>query len=132
MKKLVSQARGSFDAQRKTVTKVQGREARQSHEKAYRDAYCAFLGLLLGEGVEGSLSEAFTAFAKQEQDTFRFHQSRAGKSATSARLAESYYLPEKRISRLAKFIQENPQSGMPTFWQWDRSLNPTRFRAEDA
>ena len=129
VKKLVSQARGPFEAQRKTAAQAQGREARQSHEKAHTGAYRAFLGSLLGEGVESPLSEAFTVFIQQEQETFRFHRGRAGKSAQAARLVENFFLPETRISRLAKFIQENPQSGLPTFWQWDKASNPTPFRA---
>ena len=134
VKKLVSQAREPFDVRHRTSAQVKGREARQSHEKAHGDAYCVFLGSLLGEGAESSLSEAFiaftkseafTAFTKQEQETFRFHQGRSEKSIISARLVKNFYLLETRISRLAKFIQENPQSGLPSFWQWDKTLNPT-------
>ena len=139
VKKLVSQARESFDVQHKTSAQVKGREARQSHEKAHSGAYRVFLGSLLGEGVESPLSEAFTVFAKsealiaftkQEQEAFRFHQGRSVKSIVAARLVKDFYLPETRLNRLEKFIQENPQSGLPSFWQWDKTLNPTPFRLE--
>lgn len=132
VKKLVSQAHGPYAAQRKAADQARIKEARQSHENAHRSAYHAFLGQLLGGRLESSLPEAFSAFSKQEQDTFRFHQARATKSALSARLAESYYSGESRTQRLIKFIQENPQSGLPNFWQWDKSLNPAPFQAEEA
>ena len=131
VKKLVSQAHGPYEAQRKTADRARAKEARQSHEKTHRSAYHTFLGQLLGGRLESSLPEAFSAFTKQEQDTFRFHQNRAAKSALSARLAENYYSLEARTARLVKFIQENPQSGLPNFWQWDKSLNSVPFRADE-
>ena len=132
VKKLVSQARASFEVRKNVVLKAQHKDARQSHQVAHTGAYHTFLGELLGGRLKTSLPEAFSAFSAEEEKTYRFHQSRAEKSAVSARLAENYYSEENRVKRLLKFIEENPKSGLPNFWQWDTSFNPTPFRDERA
>lgn len=132
VKKLMSQARTSFDAKLKEEAKAQVRNARQGHQEAHTAAYHDFLGQLLGGKLESSLPEAFSAFVAQEQATFRFHQARMKKSVVSARIVDSYHTEPMRIQRLAKFIQENPTSGLPSFWQWDAEFNPNPFQANQS
>lgn len=46
------------------------------------------------------------------------------KSAVSARIVGGYHDEHMRIQRLAKFVQENPKSVLPDFWQRDAEFNP--------
>jgi hypothetical protein len=127
VKKLMSQARDAFETERKTQGNALLRKARQSHEEAHQGAYRAFLKELLNGRMEASLPETFRLFREQEESCYRFHKQRAEKSAVSARTLDGYYEEEKRLARLIKFIEENPKSGLPTFWQWDEKMNPQQF-----
>lgn len=126
-KKLISQAKVPFEAKRKDRDALALKKGRQSHQEAHTAAYHTFLGELLGGRLETSLPEAFTAFTAQEKSTYQFHKSRAEKSQVSARVLEGYYAEGARIERLLRFIEENPKSGIPNFWQWDEKMNPNRF-----
>jgi len=128
IKKLSSQAREPFEAKRKEREQSQLKKARQSHQEAHREAYVVFIGELLGGRLETSLPEAFQLFKEQEDSTYRFHKNRAGKSGMSERIIEGYYQEEERIKRLMKFIEENPKSGIPNFWQWDEKMNSNPFK----
>jgi len=128
VKKLSSQAREPFEAKRKEREQSQLKKARQSHQEAHREAYVVFIGELLGGRLETSLPEAFQLFKEQEDSTYRFHKNRAGKSGMSERIIEGYYQEEERIKRLMKFIEENPKSGIPNFWQWDEKMNSNPFK----
>ena len=128
VKKLVSQARDTFETKRKERETLTDKKARQSHQDAHRDAYHAFLGELLGGRLESALPEAFAAFSAQEKSAFLFHKARAGKSKMSAQVVEDYYSDAERIRRLLQFIGENPKSGVPNFWQWDEKINPASFQ----
>ena len=128
VKKLIGQAREPFEQKRKEREAVALRKARQSHQEAHTAAYMVFLGQLLGERLETSLPEAFQLFKEQEVSTYRFHKNRADKSTISARIIENYYHEEERIKRLLKFVEENPKSGIPNFWQWDEKMNVNSFR----
>jgi len=128
VKKLVSQARDTFETKRKEQATHTDKKARQSHQDAHRDAYHAFLGELLGGRLETALPEAFAAFSAQEKSAFQFHKSRAAKSKMSAQVVEDYYSDAERVRRLLQFIGENPKSGVPNFWQWDEKINPSPFR----
>ena len=128
VKKLSAQARDSFEAKEKKRSEAQVKKARQSHQEAHTGAYHAFLGELLGGRLETSLPEAYASFKAHEDKIYHFHQVRADKSAASAKVIENYYSEEERIKRLYRFIEENPQSGLPNFWQWDEKMNPTPLR----
>ena len=127
-KKLASQAQERFEMVRQKQSVDHLKKARQSHQDAHRGAYHAFLGELLRGRLETSLPGAFSAFSTQEASTYQFHKARAPKSPMSAQTVQEYYDEEKRVARLLKFIEENPQSGIPNFWQWDEKLNPQPFR----
>ena len=45
-------------------------------------------------------------------------------------IVETYYNDDARINRLIKFGEDEPDSGIPDFWSWDRQLNPTPFDPE--
>lgn len=130
VKKLECQARASFEAKRGQEAQARIRNVRRSHREAYAAAYRAFLGTLLDGRLKSSLPEAFSAFISEELASLRFHQARAKKSAVSARIVESYHAEASRIQRLSKFIEENPKSGLPDFWQWDAEFNTSSFRLE--
>ncbi len=127
LKKLVSQAREPHEANCKTRDHVAFKKARQCHQEAHREAYRAFLGELLGGMLKETLPEAFAAFESDEKSVYLFHKARAGKSAMSAKITEEYYAEKTRIDRFVKFVEENPRSGVPSFWQWDDKLNATPF-----
>lgn len=126
-KKLAAQAATPFQTKYKGRQAVALKHARQSHQEAHREAYRAFLGELLRGKLEVTLPEALAAFTAQESSAFQFHKSRAVKSTMSAQVIEGYYDDAARISRLAKYIEENPKSGLPTFWQWDEKISATPF-----
>ena len=128
VKKLTSQARAPFVARRKESHHADLKKAREGHQETHREAYRAFLVELLGGKLESSLPEAFAAFTAQEKSTYQFHKGRAGKSVVSANVITDYYKEDTRVSRLLKFIADNPKSGLPDFWQWDAKFNPTSFR----
>ncbi len=130
VKKLVSQAKEPYETKRKEREALALKKARQSHQEAHSGAYHAFLGELLGGRLQSSLPEAFAAFADQEKSVYTFHKVRAEKSSISARVVEAYYGEEERVRRLIKFIDENPKSGIPNFWQWDEKMNPNPFRTK--
>lgn len=132
VKKLVSQAREPYETKRKERDALALKKARHSHQEAHCVAYHAFLEELLGGKLQSSLPEAFTAFESQEKSVYVFHKARAEKSAISARVVDGYYTADARIRRLIKFIEENPKSGIPNFWQWDEKMNPNPFCAPNA
>ncbi|MCX6378964.1 MAG: hypothetical protein NT023_05725 [Armatimonadetes bacterium] len=128
VKKLISQAREPYETKHRERDALVLKKARQSHQKAHTASYMTFIGELLGGRLETSLPEAFQLFKEQEDSTYRFHKARSDKSAMSAHIIEGYYQADQRITRLIKFIEENPKSGIPNFWQWDEKINPNPFR----
>jgi len=129
IKKLISQARVPFTSKRKELDQANTKHARNSHQETHREAYTAFLGELLGGKLESSLPDAYRAFVAQEKNVYQFHKGRAEKSVMSANVIADYYTEAMRITRLLKFISENPKSGLPNFWQWDAKFNPLPFRS---
>ncbi len=128
IKKLISQAKEPYDLKSKEKDRAAIKNARQSHENAHTGDYRAFLAELLGGRLEKTIPEAFTAFTTQEKSIYLFHKARASKSPMSASVVEEFYTEEKRISRFIKFVEENPRSGIPSFWQWDEKINPHPYK----
>ena len=127
VERLAPKFQNDFDAEQKHRDAARDEKARQSHEKAHRSAYIAFLGELVESKLEEALPEAYRAFNAEEERTFRFHKVREGKSSRSADIVATFYETENRVRRLLEFINRNPKSGIPTFWQWDAQFNPATF-----
>jgi hypothetical protein len=123
IKKLVSQATELFEEQRKKRASETQRKASKSHEGAHQPAYHAFLLELLNGGLESTLPGVFVDFDAEEKRAYRFHKGKAEKSSVSAQIVGEFYSDNNRIHRLLKFIDDNPKSGIPNFWQWDDKIN---------
>ena len=107
--------------------------ARQRHEEAFQDAYRAFLGVFLTSRFKAALPEAYEAFVTDEERTRRFWKVRAEKadaSPQSIAFFQKFDELASRSERLLTFAQEKRLSGVPSFWEWDRSHNPKSFPAE--
>ena len=127
IKKLVSQARESFENTCKEREATQLREARKYHHDTHIGEYHIFLKELLSGKLETSLPEAYAAFKAQEDYTYQFYQGRE-KSRMFTDLMTNYYDLDSRVKRLLRYIEDNPKSGIPNFWQWDAKLNPNPLR----
>lgn len=127
IEKLAPQFRGDFAAQEKKQRAAQRENARKGHCKAHTAAYAEYLGQLLRGQLESSLPEAHKAFSEQEKSVYTYHKLRSDKSKLSAKFLEEFYDLQTQIGRLQKFIENNPKSGIPDFWQWDKTLNPAPY-----
>ena len=108
--------------------KAQRSNARKGHQEAFYGAYTSFLASLLAQGGETAFPEAYSAFLSYEQKMRKFWKDRAAKSEQSAEIFRTFDLPEQRVERFLTFVRDNKLSGVPDFWEWDKTRNATPFR----
>ena len=118
-------AQAAFKADEKAAARTARKNARQSHQERFCEAYHVFLAQQAAEGVGNPTLEAFRS---EEKRLLAFHKTRAAKSAKSAAYAEAFYQAEERGRRLAEFLAKHADTGLPTFWEWDAAHNPQQWQ----
>lgn len=102
-------------------------KAREGHLGRFYGLYIAFLKETF-QKLEAARSEAFTAFARAEEEQRRSLTSGpfADRPLTRAAL-EAFDAEENRLERARLFFGKQGVR-LPDFWEWDGEVNPNPFR----
>jgi hypothetical protein len=102
-------------------------KARKGHQKRFYGVYMAFLRERVRE-VKASHPGAFTGFAawEEEQRAVYFKPPFAGRPMNE-RALEVFDREEGHLERFVTFFRDRG-APLPTFWEWDETLNSQAFR----
>jgi hypothetical protein len=101
-------------------------KAKEAHQAAFAAAYLSFLRLTEIK-VQQAKPSVYEAFAKHREKLR--HLMTGGPLLVSAERFAGFETEESRLLALAEFFHKHPQVHVPSFWEWDARLNPSRFGA---